>query len=126
MTGVDVEFKALEGGRLWPPVIGNGVVSGYAQVGSDRRVDLFEVTAAGLFAQGIHYLWTDLSSISITEGYVLLRSEKYPSGGLRLVLDGLRIEGPNGAEIKQLDGYPVSYCLLNRITYEQQKLVDPS
>lgn len=125
MTGVDVEFKVLEGGRVWPPVIGNGVVSGYAQVGSDRRVDLFEVTAAGLFAQGIHYLWTDLSSISITEGYVLLRSEKYPSGGLRLVLDGLRIEGPNGAEIKQLDGYPVSYCLLNRITYEQQKLVDP-
>lgn len=124
MTGVDLEFKEIEGGRLWPPVVDSGVVSGYARVGIGRRVDLFEVSDAGLSGAGVFYLWSDLDGISITEGQVQIHSGKYASGGLRFALDGLSIRYASGIEIKQLDGYPVAYCLLNRITYEQQKLVD--
>lgn len=124
MTGADLQFKVLDGGRVWPPIVGNGFVSGYLQQLGGMRVELFEVTDAGLYGQGIYYLWSDLDGISITGDQVVLHSEKYLSGGFRFGLEGLSIRGANGVEIKQQDGYPVSYCLLNRITYEQQKLVD--
>ncbi|GAA0420006.1 hypothetical protein GCM10008969_49230 [Pseudomonas veronii subsp. inensis] len=124
MTGVDLEFKEIEGGRLWPPVVDAGVVSGYARVGGVQRVELFEVNDAGLSGPGISYLWSELDGISITDGLIQIHSDKYLSGGLRFALEGLSIRGANGNEVRQQDGYPVGYCLLNRITYEQQKLVD--
>lgn len=124
MTGVDLEFKEIEGGRLWPPVVDAGVVSGYARVGSGQRVELFEVSDAGLSGPGICYLWSDLDGISISDGLIQIHSDKYLSGGLRFALEGLSIRTASGVEVKQQDGYPVAYCLLNRITYEQQKLVD--
>ena len=124
MTGADLEFRVIEGGRMWPPVVDTGVVRGYPSTGGGRRVELFEVTDTGLHGPGIYYLWSDLDGISITEGQVQIHSEKYLSGGLRFELDGLSIKTANGVEVKQLNGYPVAYCLLNRITYEQQKLID--
>ncbi|AYC31604.1 hypothetical protein D3880_03985 [Pseudomonas cavernae] len=87
-------------------------------------MELFRVTADGLYGQGIYYLWSDLGGISITDGYAKIHSDKYLSGGIQFVLEGVVMKTFAGDEVRQVHGYPVSYCLLNRISFEQQRLIE--
>lgn len=124
MSGVPLEFKLLEGGRVWPPIVSDGVFHGYAREGISRRVELFRVKPEGIFGAGIYLLWSDMDGVSITGTVAKIHSGKYASGGFEFVLDGIELVDAESRVVRVIDGYPVGYCLLNRITYEQQMLID--
>lgn len=49
-------------------------------------------------------------------------SQKYPSGGLRFRVGTCHFVGRDLLPEEYFAGYPVEYCLMNRITFEQQRL----
>ncbi|WP_083691101.1 hypothetical protein [Aquipseudomonas alcaligenes] len=124
MIGVNLEFKLLDGGRVWPPIVSDGALHGYAREGGKHRVELFTVKPEGIFAAGIHLLWSDMDGVSITGRMAKIHSGKYASGGIEFVLDGVELVDDDRRVVRVIDGYSVGYCLLNRIAYEQQMLVD--
>lgn len=122
--GVPLEFRLTNSGRVWPPIVSDGVLHGYAREGSSRRVELFKVQPEGIFGAGIHLLWSDMDGVSITGQMAKIHSGKYVSGGIEFVLEGVDLVGPDNQVVRVIDGYSVGYCLLNRIAYEQQLLVE--
>ena len=80
------------------------------------------VTDTGLSCGGVSYDWADLVGISLTGELACLVSGKYVSGGLRFQLGSCGFIGATATMQETYSGYPVEYCLMNRITFEQQRL----
>lgn len=116
-----MEFREIGSGRMFPPVIPNGLARGYTENRDGNLYELFRVTDTGLVAGGISFIWSDIRGVAIEDDVVQILSKKYPSGGVRFLLHGLELEESNGEITKVLQGYTASYCLLNRITFEQQR-----
>jgi len=80
------------------------------------------ITDAGLECGGVNFLWSEISGFSIRGEEACVMSQKYPSGGLRFRVGTCHFVGRDLLPEKYLAGYPVEYCLMNRITFEQQRL----
>lgn len=115
-----MEFHEVAPGRLWPPILPEGTAYGCSEVSPRKIVELFEVKPEGIFCPGIHYAWSDLGAISITDDTIWIHSKKYSSGGLRFKEYPFYLVDPFGERFDYIHGYRAVWCLLNRITYEQQ------
>lgn len=80
------------------------------------------VTAEGLRCGGVSYDWLDLDGVSIGGDQACLVSNKYVSGGVKFMISTCHFEDESRARHVMINGYPVEYCLMNRITFEQQRL----
>ena len=105
MAELILGFKASDSGRVWLPIIADGVIRGFARKGCRYRMELFRVAADGLHGEGVFYLWSDLKGISITGGSVRIHSDKYLAGGIQFVLDGVVMKTAAGDEIRQLPSF---------------------
>ncbi|WP_137887541.1 hypothetical protein [Pseudomonas sp. 2FE] len=113
-----MEFKKRPDGGYFPPVLPNGEFYGIA-LGGDFQQLLFTVNEDGLYAAGLHYLWSDITGISLTpnDGF-RINSDKYRSGGLAFHPGMSFLKTADGERIARMNGYGVDYCLMNRITFE--------
>lgn len=115
-----MEFREVAPGRLWPPIIPEGTAYGCSEVAPGKVVELFEVKPEGIFCAGINYAWGDLGAISVIDDTLWIHSKKYSSGGLRFKEHPFYLVDPFGERFDYIHGYRAAWCLLNRITYEQQ------
>lgn len=117
----DLEFRKLEGGKYFPPILPNGeFFSLVPQAG--RAMRIFSVTAEGLFAEGIHLLWSEIEGASFVGTTCRINSQKYSSAGFSFNVEACMIQYESGLKSDFVQGYPVGYCLLNRITFEAQRM----
>lgn len=120
MKGCSLEFRETRPGEYWPPILPNGRFFGVPDHGT-AVVEILRITDIGLECGGISYEWEDLLGISIEGNTVCLTSEKYRSGGVRFIESTCSfIDEQNQAHVKR-SGYPVEYCLMNRVTFELQR-----
>lgn len=115
-----MRFREIGAGEYFPPIIPNGAFVASTKVGEPRR-EIFEVRAEGIFAGGIFLLWGDITGIVLDENRCRLATDKYRSGGIEFVLGGCEHRTEHGP-LTRMSGYPVEYCLMNRVAFEQQSL----
>ncbi|TLX69647.1 hypothetical protein FAS41_30470 [Pseudomonas nicosulfuronedens] len=116
-----MEFRKLEGGKYFPPILPNGEFFSLVPQ-SGRVMRIFSVTADGLFAEGIHLLWSEIEGTSFVGTTCRINSRKYASAGFSFNVDACMIQNESGLKSDFVQGYPVGYCLLNRITFEAQRM----
>ncbi|WP_455232230.1 hypothetical protein [Geopseudomonas aromaticivorans] len=115
-----MHFRELGNGGYFPPIIPNGRFM--AMPGHGRPMqELFEVRDEGLFTGGVFLLWKDITGIVLDGQLCRIASDKYRSGGLGFLLGGCEHRTSQG-RIAVMQGYPVEYCLMNRVTFEIQQL----
>jgi len=93
--------------------------------GNVSFVDLDKRTPGPMDGAGVSFMWSDIKGFSIQGETAHLLSDKYPSGGLKFYVGTCYFVGSNLLRDKHQQGYPVEYCLINRITFEQQRLSMP-
>lgn len=116
-----MEFRNLDNGRYFPPVLPNGDFMAVPS-GSTRKQLLFALQDEGLFAAGVFFRWEDLSGILLDGNTCRIASHKYLSGGMSFQIDHSEHRLVDGEIISSLQGYEVDYCLMNRITFEHQRV----
>ena len=116
-----VEFREVSPGEYFPPTLPNGRFFAQAAGGREAQ-EILAVTEDGLECGGVSFLWADITGFSIQGDRAYLLSKKYPSGGLRFTVGTCYFVGRDLQREKYRNGYPVEYCLMNRITFEQQRL----
>lgn len=115
-----MEFKTIDGGWLFPPILPNGDFVGVAN-GSQLRQVLFSVRDEGIYGEGVFLLWHEITGVSITDALGFqIRSEKYASGGMGFYAGASALLDLHGNVLTRIDGYSVDYCLMNRISYESR------
>lgn len=103
----------------------NGDFIGVAH-GSHLRQVLFSVRDEGLYGEGVFLLWHEITGISITDAKGFqIRSGKYASGGFGFYAGASALLDLTGEIVTRIDGYTVDYCLMNRISYESKRQVQP-
>lgn len=83
---------------------------------------ILEVTNTGLECGGVSFNWGDITGFAIQGDQAVLLSQKYPSGGLKFMVGTCHYIGSGLSPQQYVNGYPVEYCLMNRVTFEQQRL----
>jgi hypothetical protein len=125
MMGEDLLFREIRPGEYWPPVLPNGRFRAVPK-GAQRVLEILEVTEDGLRCEGVSFSWSDIDGISISGDLACLLSAKYITGGLKFHISTCSFVDESGSSYRVLNGYPVEYCLMNRITFEQQgRVFDP-
>jgi len=115
-----LKFREIREGEYWPPVLPDGKFFG-VPIGHDQVMEILTVTEDGLRCGGVSYDWTDLNGISIDGEQACLVSDKYISGGVRFYIATCHFEDEHKEQHEYINGYPVEYCLMNRITFELQR-----
>jgi hypothetical protein len=116
-----LEFKEIRAGEFWPPILPNGRF--FAQTPESGVVQqILEVTDTGLECGGVSFNWGDITGFAIQGDQAVLLSQKYPSGGLKFMVGTCHYIGSGLSPQQYVNGYPVEYCLMNRVTFEQQRL----
>lgn len=116
-----MEFREVAPGVYFPPILANGRF--FAQpVGGRDQQEILTVTDAGLECGGVSFLWPEIDGFSIRGETACLLSRKYASGGLRFKVGTCFFVGSDLLRDKHQGGYPVEYCLMNRVAFEQQRL----
>jgi len=116
-----VEFREVAPGEYFPPILQNGRFFAQASGGREPQ-EILTVTEVGLECGGVSFLWADISGFSIQGERACLLSRKYPSGGVKFTVGTCYFVGRDLQREKYRNGYPVEYCLMNRIAFEQQRL----
>ena len=116
-----MEFKEIRPGEFWPPILPNGRFFAQAN-GAGVVQQILEVTETGLECGGVSFNWGEITGFAIQGELAVLLSEKYASGGLRFMVGTCHYVGSSSLPQQYVNGYPVEYCLMNRITFEQQRL----
>ncbi len=117
-----MEFRKLDDGSYFPPVLPNGDFMAIPYGGTRKQL-LFRLQDEGIFAAGVFFLWEDLSGIMLEGSLCRIVSDKYLSGGVSFQLGLCEHRLVDGEIITAMRGYEVDYCLMNRITFERQRLV---
>lgn len=119
-----MEFVDKGNGRVWPPIVPDCSVHGYIAEAPGLLFELMNVSEFGLICEGACLLWSEIEGVSLSDNGCVIHSGKYTSGGLRFQSDGVFIRPNADASIpvNMIDGYPVFYCLLNRISYENRQM----
>lgn len=115
-----MEFREVFPGEYFPPILRNGKFFALP-VGGSGVQEILTVTDAGLECGGVSFLWSDIDGFSIQGETAHLLSDRYPSGGLRFYVGTCYFVGSNLLR-EAPTGHLVEYCLMNRITFEQQRL----
>ena len=117
-----MHFRELGNGHYFPPIIPNGAFMASPRAGYPVQ-EIFQVRDEGLFAEGVFLLWGEITGIVLDGQLCKLASDKYASGGIAFLTE--RCEHRTSRRtLVSVQGYPVAYCLMNRITFEQQR--DPA
>lgn len=125
MMGDALLFREIRPGEYWPPVLPNGRFSAVPK-GAQRAQEILEVTDDGLRCEGVSFSWAEIEGISISGDLVCLLSTKYITGGLKFHISTGSFIDWSGGSCRLINGYPVEYGLMNRITFEQQgRVFDP-
>lgn len=120
-----MEFRKLSNGGYFPPILPNGDFMAVPSGGTRKQL-LFTLQEEGLFAAGVFFLWEDLSGVMLEGSTCRIVSEKYLSGGVSFQLGHSEHRLDDGEIITSMQGYEVDYCLMNRITFEHQRLSNES
>jgi hypothetical protein len=88
-------------------------------------MEILTVTDEGLACGGVSFTWADIQGISIAGETACLVSRKYVSGGLKFEVGHCSFVDNHERRIHNINGYPVEYCLMNRITFEHQRRAEP-
>ncbi len=113
-----MHFRELGNGDYFPPIIPNGVFMASPRTGYPVQ-EIFQVRDEGLFAGGVFLLWSEITGIVLDDQRCKLASDKYASGGIAFLTE--RCEHRTSRRtLVSVQGYPVVYCLMNRVTFEQQ------
>lgn len=115
-----MHFRELGNGNYFPPIIPNGVFMASPRTGYPVQ-EIFQVRDEGLFAGGVFLLWSEITGIVLDGDCCRIASDKYASGGLSFLVGDCEHLTAAG-ELRAVQGYPVEYCLMNRVTFEQQRL----
>ena len=94
-----MHFRELGNGDYFPPIIPNGMFMASPRAGYPVQ-EIFQVRDEGLFAGGVFLLWDEITGIA----FLTERCEHRTSR----------------RTLVSVQGYPVVYCLMNRVTFEQQ------
>jgi len=119
-----LNFREIGLGRFFPPIIPNGRFFALA-IGGLRIQEILQVTDVGLECGGVSFSWGDICGYAIQGNEACLLSKKYSSGGMRFKLGTCYFVGSAQPPERYIQGYPVEHCLMNRITFEQQRLQVP-
>jgi len=117
----EMNFREIGPGRFFPPILPNGRFFALA-IGGLRIQEILQVTDVGLECGGVSFGWGDICGYAIQGNEACLLSKKYASGGLRFTLGNCYFVGSAQPPERHVNGYPVEHCLMNRITFEQQRL----
>lgn len=119
-----MKFRQFENGNYFPPVLPNGEFWAIA-FGSTVRQLLFVLNDSGLYAEGIFYLWEEITGSSIeNEGVIKILSNKYRNGGLCFYEGTSLFREQSGMIVNRIGGYSSDYCLLNRLSFEKHRIHD--
>jgi len=118
--GDGLEFREVAPGEYFPPILPNGKFYALAAGGREPQ-EILTVTEVGLECGGVSFLWADITGFSIQDERACLLSRKYPSGGVKFTVGTCYFVGRDLQREKYQNGYPVEYCLMNRIAFEQQR-----
>lgn len=116
----EMNFREIGPGRFFPPILPNGRFFALA-IGGLRIQEILQVTDVGIECGGVRFRWGDICGYAIQENEACLLSKKYSSGGLRFELGTCYFVGSAQPPERHIHGYPVEHCLVNRITFEQQR-----
>lgn len=119
-----MEFRETRPGVYWPPLLPNGRFFA-SPPGTSRVMEILTVTDDGLACGGVSFTWADIQGISIAGEEACLVSHKYVSGGVKFQIGTCRFQDEREREVFNINGYPVEYCLMNRITFEHQRSAEP-
>ena len=118
-----MEFKDLGDGLCFPPTVPNGELFGFAPSVTGEPVRLMTVTDEGLSLPGILIEWNTIDCVSADDNVVVIHSSKYAVRDFRFFLEGMRYRRNGYSEMESMHrGYPVVYTLMNRITFELQRI----
>jgi len=119
-----MEFRGLGSEKYFPPIIPNGEIHGYAP-GQQRRnfLHLMTVRDDGLELAGVFISWLSVDGVSMDDSCVVIHSTSYRNGGFSFDLGGMLYREDWADDFcEYVQGYPVVYALMNRITFELQRL----
>ena len=114
-------FRQRDDGGVFPPIIPNGDFLAIPP-GAHQKLVVFQVRETGLHAPGLNVTWGEIAGVSIIDRTCFIVCPKYASGGLRFQLGSCELRQADGQLLRIIDGYPVEYCLMNRVTFEAQRL----
>lgn len=122
-----MEFKRVGKGMYFPPTIPNGEIIGFAPGAADKKACLMSVTDKGIALAGILIEWDMIEGVS--EGVlgerktVVIHSSKFTARDFVFFQQGMsyRVDKYDELEMNHR-GYLVVCSLLNRITFELQRV----
>jgi hypothetical protein len=119
-----VEFRDLGDGKYFPPTLPNGDVYGSAPgVSSKHPVKLMMLCDDGIELTGVLLDWITIEGVSLGDGVVVLHSSKYRKRDFTFHCDGMVFRGYHDDDFKKThQGYDVLYALMNRVTFELQRI----
>ncbi len=122
-----MEFKCVGEGMYFPPTIPNGEIMGFAPGAADKKTCLMSVTDKGIALAGVLIEWDTIDGVS--EGVlgerktVVIHSSKFTARDFVFFQLGMSYRKDKYDEVEMTHrGYPVVYALLNRITFELQRI----
>ena len=113
-------FSRATGRGIFPSHHPERIVRGSPETGP-IEAGIFEVRDDGVYAGGIHLLWDDITGIALDDSRCRLVSDKYRSGGIEFLIGSCELRTPAGG-ITRIGGFQVEYCLMNRVTFEKQRI----
>lgn len=118
-----MEFKDLGDGMCFPPTVPNGELFGFAPGVTGEPVKLMVVTDDGLALPGVLIDWHTIDGVSADDDRVIIHSSKYAARDFTFYLKGMCYRRNVNSDMEPMHrGYPVVYTLMNRITYELQRI----
>jgi len=121
-----MEFKEIGSNEYFPPTLPNGEIYGYVNEGGFGRPALHLMTVCddGLRMSGVFINWSSIDALSVTGNSLTIHNHRYPSDFCFLMTGMKHIADGDDVSRVTVAGYPVGYTLLNRITFELQRLED--
>lgn len=118
-----MEFRDLGNGNYFPPVLRNGLIYGYVPGVTEEPLHLMTLTDEGLQLAGLLIEWSYIEGVSVDDGKVFIHNNVFLVRDFVYCVERMSFcESAFKEPTFFQQGYSIYLGLLNRITYEQQRL----
>ena len=117
-----MEFRHLSNGQYFPPIAPNGRV--YAvPLEQETQIEIFCLTPVGIMGAGIQLHWSEIVGCYYDDESWEIIPRNYSGRGMRFRrgLSCIMVIAGNEALTTHIQGYPIPMCVMNRISFEQQR-----
>lgn len=117
-----MEFRHLGNGQYFPPITPNGRIFA-VPVEQEKQVEVFCLTTMGIVGAGMQSPWSAIVGCYYDDESWEIIPRNYLGRGMRFRRGLPCVMVVDGRETltTHIQGYPIPLCVMNRISFEQQK-----